>query len=122
MPIISIMPNWEIKTNIDYSDKWAEVLDLPDVYIKKIIQRTHQYDPQTKKLVEIPQPEPEPIPEPTEEEIKEQKIKEAEQLVLRKLALQELEEDTTELNNKILEVKSKINKKDKKDKKDLPVK
>ena len=92
---------------IDLSKKWAEVIELSDADANKLRARTHSFDIESKELVEIPQPEPEPIPEPTEEELKEAKIQEMEALLLRKQALTELWEATTDVDTKIGEVKNR---------------
>lgn len=90
---------------IDLSKKWAEVIDINDNDARKLQAKTHDFDVKTKKLIEIPQPKAEPILEPTEEQIKEQKIKKAEELVLRKLVLQELQQDTKEIESKIKKIR-----------------
>lgn len=99
--------NWQRTLWIDYSRKWAEVIKLSDADANKLRAKTHDFDIKTKKLVEIPQPEPEPTPEPTDKEIKETKIQEMEALLLRKQALTELGEATTNVDSKITEVKTR---------------
>ena len=107
---ISIL-NWQVIEWNDLSHKWAEVIKLWKEDERKVLSRTHRFDAESKKLVEIPRHEPEPIQEPTEEEQKEQKIREAESLVLRKLALQELEEDTKDIETKLTSIKTDLSKK-----------
>lgn len=89
---ISILKNNRLLW-IDLSKKWAEVIDISDADARKLQAKTHDFDIETKELVELPQPEPEPIPEPTEEEIKEAKLQDIEKLLLRKQALELLWED-----------------------------
>ena len=99
--------NWQLHTDIDLSRKWAEVIELIDADASKLRARTHSFDIESKELVEIPVPEPQPIPEPTEEELKEAKIQEMEALLLRKQALTELGEKTTDVDSKIGEIKAR---------------
>lgn len=93
--------NWQALYWIDYSDRWAEVLQISKEDYIKIRNGLAEFDVKTRTVVDLPQPEP---VEPTEEELqaqeeakelaeKEARIKEAEALVLRKLALEELEEE-----------------------------
>jgi len=101
---LSILPNNEYLLWIA-SKKAIEVLDINENDARKLQAKTHRFDVEKKKVVEIPQPEPIPEPEPTDEELKEQKIKEAEALALRKMALQELWEPVDEIDTKIVEMK-----------------
>ncbi len=101
---ISIL-NGQVITGNDLSRKWAEVIELSQEDGNKLQAKTHRFDIETKELVEIPQPEPEPIPEPTEEQLREEKITEMEKIILRRQALEELWEDTQQLESKILEMK-----------------
>lgn len=101
---ISIL-NWQVITGIDLSKKWAEVIELSKEDWQRILARTHSFDLESKELVEVPVPEPEPIAEPTEEEIKEAKIKEIEKALIRKQALVELGEDTSEIELKLADIK-----------------
>lgn len=97
----SIFQNWQVVYWVDYSNKWAEVVDITEA----------QFLEETKPIVE-------PIPEPTQEELEEMKLKQKEQqreteiqeiekMILRKQALEFLEEDTEEINVK-LEAKTAI--------------
>ena len=103
---------------IDYSDRWAEVLKISNSDYTKIRNGLAEFDVKKKKVVDIPQPEP---VEPTKEELqaqeeakelaeREERIKETEALLLRKLALEELGEEDEGIETKLQKLKTPIEK------------
>ena len=111
MITISILNN-EVIYGIDYSDReWRTKKEISKEDFAKIQNWLAEYDVKKNKIVDIPKIEVPEIIE-SEEEIEarelESKIKEAESLVLRKLALQELEESTIEIEAEITSLKSSL--------------
>lgn len=121
MAKISII-NWKILTGIDYW-KEAEVYEVSQWDIERIQSWLATFDVKSKKIVDVPQPEPTPeeLEQQEAEELQRQKeaeIEEVEKMLLRKQALEYLEEDTEELDSKLSSKKLAIEK----PKKDLPSK
>lgn len=93
--------DWQYNYWIDLSDRWAEVFSITMEEFQKI--QSWQAMMVDDEVVDVPTPEVVEIEttEPTQEELLELKVKEAEQLIVRKLALETIGEDTVEVQEKI---------------------
>jgi hypothetical protein len=99
---VSIMSDWNICYGIDYSKFWAEVIDISDDDFGKIQSRTHtlEKDNDVRWLLELPPVEPteaelEAIALAEAKALEEKEIQEAQELILRKQALELLWKDTS---------------------------
>lgn len=97
--------NWQYNYWIDLSDRWAEVFSITMEDFKKL--QSWLATIIDGEVVDVEQPTTEEPKQPTEEELKEAKIKEVEALITRKLAMEALWEDTTEVERKISSLSSK---------------
>lgn len=117
MTTITITDTNEIIYGVDYSDREGRTKkEISKEDFAKIQNGLARFDIETNKIIDIPKIEVPEIIE-SEEEIEarelESKIKDAEALVIRKLALQELEESTTEIEAEITTLKSSLTSKTK---------
>lgn len=97
--------DWEYIVWQDLSERWAEVFSITMVEFQKI--QSWLATIIDGEVVDVEQPTTEEPKQPTEEELKEAKIKEVEALITRKLAMEALWEDTTEVERKISSLSSK---------------